>query len=143
MIDAHCHLNFEAFENDLDEAIQRAIQAGVKKIINVGTNIEYSQKAVELSKHYQNLYAIVGIHPHDAEKLKENWQDALEKLISNPKVVGIGEIGLDYYAYKDVDLEIQKDIFRKQIEIAIKHNLPLQIHQRHAGFDVLEILKNY
>ena len=143
MIDSHCHLNFEQYEKDLDEVIKRAFEAGVSKIINVGTNIEYSQKAVELAQKYENLYAIVGVHPHDAVKLKPDWKEQLEELIMKPKVVGIGEIGLDYYSYQEIDPKIQKEVFRKQVEMAVKHKLPLQIHQRHAGNDVLQILEDY
>jgi len=143
MIDAHCHLNFDDFEKDLDEVIQRAKKKGVEKIINIGTSIEYSKKAVELAKKYGSLFAIVGIHPHDSENPGQNWEEKLEKLAKENKVVGIGEIGLDYYSHNAVNSEIQKEIFSKQIEIAIKNNLPLQIHQRHAGNDVLDVLKNY
>src|SRR3989344_4895506 len=110
MIDVHCHLNFHAFEKDYDDVIKRAFQKGVAKIINVGTKIDSSQKAVELSEKYDSpsgeLYAIVGVHPHHADKLEKN-------------------------------------VFIKQIELSIKLNLPLQIHNRHAGKDIIEILSSY
>src|SRR3989338_265049 len=99
MIDVHCHLNFKGFEKDLDEVIKRASEAGVKKIINVGTSLESSRKAVELAEKYENLYAIVGIHPHHADKLSKGWERQIEKLLEQPKVLAIGEIGLDYYSY--------------------------------------------
>lgn len=146
MIDAHCHLNFKAFNNDLEEVLERAKISGVEKIINVGTSLESSQQAVELSQRYDNLYAIVGIHPHHADKLNDGWEEDLKKILKNKKVVGIGEIGMDYYSYKSngiVDPKIQKQIFETQIQMAHDFNLPIQIHNRHAGKDVIEILKHH
>lgn len=146
MVDVHCHLNFNAFEKDCDEVIQRALEAGVTKIINVGTSIESSQKAVELAQKYENLYAIVGIHPHHADKVETAWLRELELLAKMPKVVGIGECGLDYYRYKSsgiVNPLVQKEVFIKQIKLAHALSLPLQIHNRQAGEDVIEILLNH
>lgn len=146
MIDVHCHLNFHSFEKDVDDVIVRAQSAGVSKIINVGTSIESSIKAVELSEKYANLYAIVGIHPHHADKLEKGWVNELEKIAKNKKVVAIGEIGLDYYNYKSngiVDKKTQKEVFEAQIELAKKLNLPLQIHNRLAGVDVVAILNHH
>jgi len=148
MIDVHCHLNFHAFEKDCDEVIKRAFEAGVSKIINVGTKIDSSQKALELAQKYENLYAIVGIHPHHADKidLEEDWLDKLEELAKKPKVLAIGEIGMDFYGYKSndiVDPKLQKQVFIKQIELSYKLKLPMQIHNRHAGKDILDILINH
>ncbi len=146
MIDTHCHLNFAKFENDFDAVIKRATDAGVEKIINVGTSIESSQKAVELAKKYDNLYAIVGIHPHHADKVENGWEEKLEKIAQNKKVVAVGEIGLDYFSYKSngvVKPSLQKKVFEVQIQMANKLNLPLQIHNRHAGENILEILKHH
>lgn len=146
MIDAHCHLNFNSFEKDYDSVIKSAFKAGVTKIINVGTKIDSSEKAIELAQKYDNLYATVGIHPHHANKLEENWLEKLEKLARNPKVVGIGEIGMDYFKYKSnkiTDPKLQEDLFIKQIELASKLKLPLQIHNRQAGKDIIDILLNH
>lgn len=156
MIDVHCHLNFKAFEKDCDEVIKRALNAGVSKIINVGTKIDSSQKAVELANNHENLYAIVGIHPHHADKVQNGWEVELEDLVlqsrislrdtKNPKVVGIGECGMDFFSYKSnavVDPKLQKEVFVKQIELAHKLKLPLQIHNRHAGKEILDVLKNH
>lgn len=146
MIDTHCHLNFHSFEKDFNEVIKRAFDKGVEKIINVGTSLESSQKAVELSEKYDNLYAIVGIHPHHADKLENGWEKELEKIAKNKKVVAIGEIGLDYFSYKSngiVEPSLQKKVFESQIQLAKNLNLPLQIHNRQAGKDVIEILKSY
>jgi len=146
MIDAHCHLNFHSFEKDCDEVINNAFKAGVTKIINVGTKIDSSEKAIELAQRYNNLYATVGIHPHHADKLEENWLEKLENLAKKPKVVAIGEVGLDYFSYKSndiVSLKLQKEIFAKQIELACKLKLPLQIHNRQAGKDIIDILLDH
>src|SRR3989344_8229427 len=150
MIDVHCHLNFHSFEKDYDEVIKSAFKAGVTKIINVGTKIDSSEKAVEMAQKYENLYAIVGVHPHHADKPllgshpelvsgSNDWITHLERIAKKPKVVGIGEIGLDYFSYKSndiVDPKLQKEVFIKQIELAHKLKLPLQIHNRHAGKDI-------
>lgn len=146
MVDVHCHLNFHSFEKDYDFVIKSAFEAGVTKIINVGTKIDSSEKAIELAQKYENLYAIVGVHPHHADKLEANWLDKLEQLAKKPKVVAIGEIGMDYFSYKSndiVDPKLQKEVFIKQIELAHKLKLPLQIHNRQAGKDILDILINH
>ena len=175
MIDVHCHLNFHAFEKDCDEVIKRAFEAGVTEIINVGTKIDSSEKAVELAKNRENLYAIVGVHPHHADKTQgsnnnnvilgsgatpesptairdsgqarmteDYWIEQLETIAkSSKKVVAVGEIGLDYYRYKSndiVDPKLQKAVFIKQVELAYKLKLPLQIHNRQAGKDIIDIL---
>ncbi len=144
MIDAHCHLNFKAFENDLDEVIKRALKNGIEKIINVGSSIETSISAINLSKKYENLFATVGIHPHHADKLEKDWEEELDKLTKNKKVVAIGETGMDFYHYESngiTDEKLQRELFIKQIEIANKLKLPLQIHNRQAGKKILDILK--
>lgn len=144
MIDVHCHLNFKSFSEDYDAVIKDAYAAGVTEIINVGTTFSSSKWAVELAEKYDNLYAIVGVHPHHADKVEDNWLSELKKLTKHLKVVAIGEIGLDYYTYQSngiVDSEIQKEVFIRQIELASHVGLPLQIHNRHAGEDILAILK--
>lgn len=154
MIDVHCHLNLHAFDNDFDEVAKRAFESGVKAIVNTGTSIASSKKAVELANKYENMYAIVGVHPHHADKtdiefegeISENWVADLEKIAQNKKVIGIGEIGLDYHSYKSngvVDKNVQREAFISQIKLANKLNLPLQIHNRHAGEDVVSVLKEF
>lgn len=147
MIDVHCHLNFKAFSDDFDAVIKQALKDGVKTIINTGTSLESSRQAVELAEKYDNLYAIVGIHPHHADKLKPGWDSEIKAIAkSSKKVVGIGEIGLDYYSYASngiVEPMLQKKIFIRQIEIANELDLPLQIHNRQASSDILEIINNH
>jgi TatD DNase family protein len=146
MIDAHCHLNFIAFEKDYDETIKRATDAGVEIMIVTGTSVESSQKAVALSQKYGNIYAIVGVHPHHSDKVTKGWDKEIEALAKIPKTIGICEVGMDYYSYKSngiTDPKLQREIFSRQIEISINNKLPLQIHGRHAGKDILEILSEY
>lgn len=146
MVDVHCHLNFKAFEKNYDQIIKQAFAAGVTKIINVGTKIDSSRRAVELAAQYENLYAIVGVHPHHADKVElgSHWLEDLEVLAKKPKVLAIGEIGMDNYRYQSngiVDPPVQKQIFEAQIELAYRLKLPLQIHNRHAGKEIVEILE--
>lgn len=146
MIDSHCHLSFHKFETDADEVIVRAKAAGVTAMINVGTQISSSKEAISLAEKYDGVYASVGVHPHHADKPEENWLTELEKLAGHPKVVAIGECGMDFFSYKSngiVDPQLQEKLFRKQIELSISKNLPLQIHNRHAGSDVIRILSDY
>lgn len=154
MVDVHCHLNLHAFDKDYDEVAERAFDAGVRIIINTGTSIPSSRKAVELAQKYDNMYAIVGVHPHHADKadrefegeIQSNWSEKLGELAKESKVIGIGETGLDYHYYESngiVDKKLQEDAFRKQIDLSIELELPLQIHNRHAGEDIVSILKKY
>lgn len=154
MVDVHCHLNLHAFDNDFDEVAKRAFDAGVRAIINTGTSIPSSRRAVELANKYDNMYAIVGVHPHHADKadvefegeLQTDWFEKLSELARDDKVIGIGEIGLDYHTYKSngiVDKKLQVNAFRKQIELSIDLSLPIQIHNRHAGEDIIQVLKEY
>lgn len=154
MIDVHCHLNFHKFESDLDQVIEDAFSKGLKMIVNTGTSIPSSRQAVELAQKYPSLYAIVGIHPHHADKadrefegeIQSDWLEKLEELARHEKVIGIGEIGMDYWNYRTngiVGKDIQEDAFRKQIELSIKLGLPLQIHTRLAWDDTLSILGDY
>ncbi len=155
MVDVHCHLNLHKFDDDYDVVIKDAIKADVTTIINTGTSIPSSRKAVELAQKYEGLYAIVGVHPHHADKsdvefegeLHEDWLKELEKIAtSSEKVIGIGEVGMDYFYYKSngiVEKKLQEEAFRAQIELSIKLGLPLQIHNRLAWDDTLDILLDY
>lgn len=149
MIDVHCHLNFQAYENDYNEVAKRASDAGVTTIINVGTKLDSSRKAVELAEKYDNMYAIVGVHPHHADKIElgTDWLAQIEKIaLSSKKVVAIGEIGMDNYRYQSNGItnpKLQSEIFIEQIKLAHKLKLPLQIHNRHAGKEIIDILLNH
>lgn len=140
-IDTHAHLFVKEFRDDLDSVIQRAREAGVEYIISPATDLETSHKTIALAEKYDMVYACVGIHPHDASKGDDQALEEIEKLSSHPKVVAIGEIGLDYH-YNFSPPDKQKEIFRKQIDIARRRNLPIVIHSRKAEEDVLQIVES-
>ena len=128
MIDTHCHVNIEEFEKDSDQVIKDAIASGVKKMIVIGIDQKSNLKAIAIAEQYEEVYVAVGIHPSVCEE--ENFDDLI-KLISHPKVVAIGECGIDLYWQQD-NLEKQKEVFIKQIELSILHKLPLIIHTRNS-----------
>ncbi len=140
MIDSHAHLQDKEFRNDLDKVLARATQAGVEKIVCIGFDYSASQKAVELTRKSQNIYATVGIHPHDAKTLDDQTLEKIYNLALNPQVVAIGEIGLDYYRNLS-PVEQQKKAFVEQIKIARELGKPVVIHDRDAHQDVLDIIK--
>lgn len=145
-IDTHCHLDFIEFDSDRDEVIKRAKDSGIDYIINVGSALKASQAAVELSKRYDFIYAAIGIHPHDADTVSDDTILEMRELAKNDKVVAIGEVGLDYYSTPEHrctshQKDIQKDTFKKFINLAKELNLPLIIHSRDAGNDMLRLLK--
>ncbi len=166
-IDIHSHVNFKAFDEDRDAVIREAL-ANDTWVINVGTQIDTSRKAVEMANEYpEGVYAIIGLHPihtgasyHDEKELGEGGaeftsrgevfdKDAYRELLKDPKVVGIGECGLDYYRCTPETIEKQKQAFIEQIEIANEFNKPLMLHIRNnptdkthnSYFDALDLLK--
>ena len=144
IIDTHCHLNDEALYKDLDNVISRAQQAGVEKMIVIGWDKASSELAIKLAEQYDFIYAVIGFHPENIFDVSDKELYEMLNLSKHPKVVGIGEIGLDYHWTKDPDKrEIQKEFFIKQIEYANKAKLPISIHSREAFNDTLEILKQH
>lgn len=146
MIDVHCHLDWDSFKDDLDDVLKRAEENGVSQIINVGTSIEASKKVIDLANKYQNLFAIVGVHPHSAGEVNNDGINELEILLKNRKVLAVGEIGLDFFKPKNWEItnpSIQEHAFRSQIELAIKNNLPIQIHCRQAQKQILTVISDY
>ncbi|MBA4312659.1 MAG: radical SAM protein [Chlorobiaceae bacterium] len=141
LIDSHAHLFFKDFKNDLDDVLSRAKDAGVEYIICPGTDLPTSIASVELAEKYPFIYAAVGFHPHDASKLDDKSLSEIEKLSHHPKVVAIGEIGLDYH-YDFSPRSQQIEAFKLQIELAQKRDLPMIIHSREAEDDVIAILEN-
>lgn len=140
LIDTHCHLDFPEFDRDRDEVIKRACDQGVTSIINVGSSILSSQRSLELSLKYQNVYSVVGIHPHEADSFDNKAQDAISRLAEDKKALAIGEIGLDYF--KNFSRKTnQLRLFLYQINLAKKLNLPIVIHTRCAEEDTLKVLK--
>ncbi len=139
-IDTHCHLNLDPFSDDLADVLERAEQAGVVKILVPGVDRATSQKAVELSEQFPQVYAAVGIHPNNAEDWNEQNWEAICDLANQPKVVAIGEIGLDYY--RDASpREVQIDLLHKHLGLAAKTAKPVIIHNRQAIDDLWPILE--
>ncbi len=161
-VDCHAHVNFEAFADDWREVVDRSVRAGVGKIIVVGADLTTSQKAVELAQQHPALWAAVGIHPHHSQQMANGqWQieeivSKLRVLAQQPRVVAIGEIGLDYHVYKATryklqdtnkpslflrNKELQKQLFEAQLQVAQEADKPVIIHSRECGEEVLEVIK--
>ncbi|MFQ5863774.1 MAG: TatD family hydrolase [bacterium] len=140
LIDTHAHLYFNHFDGDREQVIQRAFEAGVKKVINIGIDLETCRQCMEMAEKHTSLFATVGIHPNDSTKLDEKSLATLKEFAQHPKVVAIGEIGLDFYRER-APVEIQRQAFRNQIALAKDVALPIVIHNRQAVRQILDILK--
>lgn len=143
LIDSHCHIDGEQFDADRDEVVQRAKDAGVAAMLNVGTgdpNSDDFRRAVTVAEKYEGVYASVGVHPHDAKLYDNKAEEHLIGLVkSSKKVIAWGEIGLDYY-YDHSPRDVQVDVFRRQICTARELGLPIIIHSRDADDETVEIL---
>lgn len=144
-IDTHCHLNDENLFDKRDSLIQRAFDNQVNYIFVVGYDLPSSIKALQIAEEYPQVFALIGIHPTEASKINKVDLDKFESYLStSKKVIGIGEIGLDYYWQKEeVEHQLQKDLFIYQINLANKYHLPISIHCRDAFEDTLKILQNH
>lgn len=142
IFDTHCHLNSKELYKDVEKHINEAKNAGIARFLVVGYDYESSLLAVSLAKKYEEVYAAIGYHPTDSIRAsKEDFENTF-KLINEPKVVAIGEIGLDYHWIKDQkERELQQELFIYQIQIANQHNLPIIIHCRDAIEDCLKIVR--
>jgi TatD DNase family protein len=140
LVDSHCHLDLEQFEEDRDEVVDRARQNGVRLIVNPGIDLNHCQRALELADRYAEVYAAVGFHPNSSDQYDSSKWANLRALAAHPKVVAIGEIGLDYY-WDKVDPLQQATAFREQLDLAAELGLPVIIHSRDAGEDVAAILE--
>ncbi len=142
LIDTHCHLDFPDFDSDRDAVLSRAAAAGVSTIINVGSSLKGSRDAVALSLKYENVFASVGIHPHDAKDCDEGALQEIRRLIKGAKVVAVGEIGLDYYRNLS-EPKIQTSVFEDFLKIAQEEKLPVIIHSRQAPEETLSVLRGF
>jgi TatD DNase family protein len=140
LFDTHAHLNAEQYSEDLEEVISRAKEAGVTNLVVVGFDRPTIEKAMELIDRYEFIFASVGWHPVDAIDMTDDDLLWIEELTNHPKVVALGEMGLDYYWDKSPK-DVQQEVFRKQIRLAKKVKLPIIIHNREATADIIEILK--
>lgn len=140
IFDSHTHLNAEQFNDDIPETIERAKELGVTEMAVVGFDTPTIDKSLALSKEYSDIYSIIGWHPTEAGSYTKEIETRLQELLTTPKVVALGEIGLDYYWMEDPK-EVQDRVFRRQIAIAKEMKLPISIHMRDAIEDTYRVLK--
>lgn len=141
MFDTHAHLNDRAFKNDIEGVLTRAADAGVDRVICPGYDLTSSRKAVEIAGKYDNVWAAVGIHPHDAKSLTDEAMAEIRMLAAKPKVIAIGEIGLDFY--RDLSPRaVQEQALRSQLRLAKQLGLPVIVHDREAGADILRVIED-
>lgn len=141
-IDTHAHLFYPNFDGELDEVISRAKENGIDYILVPSTDIKTAEQVIDLTEKYEMIYGAVGVHPHDTKNWTSSLIPKIEQLAKHKKIVAIGEIGLDYY-YDFSPKEKQIDAFRSQIELALKLDLPVVIHNRDSDEDVMEIIRSY
>ncbi len=141
LIDTHTHINYLEKITE-EESIKNATENGVEKIIVPATSPKDIDEVYELTQKYENVYGMLGVHPEDAVNWEDSLSDKIKEYSSNPKIIAIGEIGLDYYWDKK-HIEEQKDIFIKQVKLANELNLPISVHDRDAHKDTFDILKEY
>ena len=142
LIDSHAHLDGEKFADDRAAVVERALAAGVVKIITMGDSLESSARSVALTEEFESVYAAVGIHPEEAQPMTAATDDRLAAWAAQEKIVAIGEIGLDYYWEKDEEKRaLQRAIFVRQLDLARQLKLPVCIHDREAHGDMMKILK--
>src|SRR2546430_6115222 len=173
LIETHAHLDYPDFANDFDDVLRRATEAGVTRVITIGTSVESSRRAVELAEKYPNVFAVIGVHPTYAHEAREDVITPLRELAKNSRVVAIGEIGLDYHRLPSIEAAKQKhvqvfnalqseteeqieariedgaykskqtELFEQLLDLAVELRLNVVIHQRDAWDDTLEILREY
>ena len=142
LTDTHCHLFYKELKNDLDAIISRAIDMKVTRFICVGTNIEDSKECLSISENNDNIFASVGVHPHDAQNVLEGYIDEIYELMEFESMVAIGEMGLDYFRNISEPL-IQEKVFREQVKVAQDLNRPIIFHNREADSDIIKVLSDY
>ena len=173
LIETHAHLDYPDFANDFDDVLRRATDAGVTRIITIGTSVESSRRAIDLAEKYPNIFAVIGVHPTYALQVAEDVITPLRELAKNPRVAAIGEIGLDYHHLPSVEAAKQKhiqvfnalqseteeqieariedgaykskqaELFEQLLDLAVELRLNVVVHQRDAWDDTLEILRDY
>ncbi|MCA9342784.1 TatD family hydrolase [Candidatus Saccharibacteria bacterium] len=143
-VDTHCHVHFADYQLDPDEVIASAVDSGVTRMICVGCTLEDSKLGIEMSAKHRSVWASIGVHPHESKLYVENQKalQELRELATKPRVVAVGEIGLDYY-YNHSDKQSQAEIFRFQLDIAKQHDLPVIFHVREAFDDFFAIMSDF
>jgi len=142
LIDSHAHLDMEEFDPDRDRIIDASLSSGIRGIITIGIDIESSIAGIKLAQNYPPVFATVGIHPHNADNATKKDLAQISLLSDNKKVIGIGEIGLDFYRNRS-SRKNQINLFKQQIEIAMFLNLPVVIHARESHADILKIISSF
>lgn len=142
LVDSHCHLDLNQFDADRDAVVDRARQQGVRMIVNPGIDLDHCRRAIDLAERYPEVYAAVGFHPNSSDQYEPSSLADLRALAAHPKVVAIGEIGLDYY-WDKVDPAQQARAFRDQLNLAAELGLPVIIHSREANEDVAATLETW
>lgn len=142
IFETHAHYEDVKFDSDREELLASLPKQNIEYVINVGSNLETTNKSIELAKQYDYIYAAIGVHPSDVEELDESSYDVLEKAAKFEKTVAIGEIGLDYYWDKEPAVQAkQREWFKRQMLLAKEHNLPVIIHSRDAAEDTMRVMK--
>ena len=136
LIDTHAHIYYDDYSGQMDDIIQSAADNGVEKIISIGVDLQSSEECIKLSEKYESIYATCGIHPHEADKAPKGYLYELEQFYKHPKVVAVGEIGLDYH-YDFSVRKTQKRIYHEQLEMANALDLPAVLHCRKSDDDIL------
>ena len=142
MIDSHCHLDHEPLKSDLSNIIKRSKDVGIEKLLTISTSIESFQKIKNIINEDEIIFGTIGIHPHETDNNEISIDYIVKNFEENPKIIGIGETGLDFY-YNNSDKEKQIKSFKKHIEASIKTNSPLIVHSRNAEDETFEILNKY
>lgn len=142
LTDTHCHLFYDDLKNDIHNVLKRAKDLGVDRFICVSTNILDAKECLQLANSFDSIWASAGIHPHDAKDAPHNFNKDLKFLLSHKKMIAVGEMGLDYFRILS-GKEIQKTVFRKQLEIAQEMDLPIIFHNRDADEDLISILSDF
>ncbi len=140
LIDTHCHLDFDRFDEDRDEVVARATAVGVQRIIAPALDLQNCEAVLALTGRYEGVYAAVGVHPNSSAEWRDGWIGALREMAQGEKVVAIGEIGLDYY-WGDAPKPAQRRALGRQLELAAELGLPVIIHNREASADVIALLR--
>lgn len=142
IFDTHAHYMKSDFKDELDTLLEELPNKGVERVLAIGCDIESSEEETALTKRYPYIWAAAGIHPEHAADVPDDWEEALERLLNDERVVALGEIGLDYH-YPEPPRDIQRRVFIRQLEIAKRCDMPVVIHSRDASGDTLNILREY
>jgi TatD DNase family protein len=142
LTDTHCHLDFDRFDPDRDVVLQRASEQGLERILIPGLDLDSSQAALALAKKHANIFVAIGVHPNSGNTWKADTRSKLAELAEDPKVVAVGEIGLDFY-WDNTPKPLQRKVFRQQLELAAEVGLPVVIHNREATEEVIPMLVDW